>query len=68
MDRGAWQAYSPWGWERVGHGLATKQQQQRKTREQKSLYNILSRGEKEYFHVLLFSWKNFEGGIAERTG
>ena len=28
MDRGAWQAtYSPWGLKRVGHDLATKQQQ-----------------------------------------
>ena len=28
MDRGTWQAtYSPWGLKRVGHDLATKQQQ-----------------------------------------
>ena len=27
MDRGAWPAISPWGCKRVGHDLATKQQQ-----------------------------------------
>ena len=26
MDRGAWWGYSPWVRKRVGHGLATKQQ------------------------------------------
>ena len=29
MDRGGWQAYSPWGHKRVRHDLATKQQQGR---------------------------------------
>ena len=29
MDRGSWRAtYSPWGWVRVEHNLATKQQKQ----------------------------------------
>ena len=28
MDRGTWRHYSPWGWERVRHNLATKEQQQ----------------------------------------
>ena len=28
MDRGAWQATEQWGLKRVGHNLATKQQQQ----------------------------------------
>ena len=27
MDGEAWQVYSPWGHKRVGHDLATKQQQ-----------------------------------------
>ena len=27
MDRGAWQATSPWSHKRAGHDLATKQQQ-----------------------------------------
>ena len=29
MDRGVWQACSPWDCKRVGHDFATKQQQQR---------------------------------------
>ena len=48
MDRGAWWGYGPWGHKRVGHDLATKQQQQQREQSEKQLV-----GEDYLFSMIL---------------